>query len=287
MEYSDMKSISPWFYNKSVLSGINKQVMIHPCQIDGYLTLIYERDLEFTDPRAFAYLRAFAEQNDYVIKEDRRSEFIEGIKRVKDKRSANVMSLMIMASCLFTSVAFADDKPYGADTPDMKETTGSHQISQGNSLFNLNLNVTSRSTDEELMSDLLSWINDNSSYNHHLFELPKIVKVSNTEIAQIAFGKTLPAAIDPYTLGIKGLYNFNNKTIYIVDTLDLSLESDRAILLHELVHFLQYQHNEDKSVECKNELELLAYRLEAKYLNSHNHKADFGEKHIANVVKCS
>ena len=263
--------------------------MVHTCQIDGQPTLIHEKNLKSTDPQAFAYLCSFALQHGYVLKEDRRTDFIEGIKRVKDKKSANVMSLMIIAGCLLAPKAFADaeGKPYGTSMPDKKESTGSHQISQGGSLFDLDLKGAPETTDIDLMAVLLNWINDNSSYNYDLSQLPKIVKVNNTEIAQVAFGKNLPAAMDPGSLGIKGLYNFNNKKIYILDSLDLSTEDGRAILLYELVHFLQYQHSEDKAVECKSELELLAYRLEAKYMEAHNHKADFNESHIANVTQCS
>jgi Zn-dependent peptidase ImmA (M78 family) len=142
-------------------------------------------------------------------------------------------------------------------------------------------------TETELMVVLLRWINKHSSFNHDLNDLPRILKVNKTQIAQIAFGRTLPAAIDPDTLGIKGLYNFNNRTIYILDNLDLSVEGDRAILLHELVHYLQYRYGDDKGAECKNELEKLAYRLEAEYLHSHNHKINFNANHIENVSRCT
>lgn len=53
--------------------------MVHPCILDGKQTLIYERGLEKQDPQTFQYLSHYANQNGYVIKEDRRADFIEGI----------------------------------------------------------------------------------------------------------------------------------------------------------------------------------------------------------------
>lgn len=286
---SSLKSVSRWLHLTPHSTEVKKQFMVHPCQINGRLTLVYEKNLEEVDAQAFYYLCAYARQNGYAIKEDRRNDFIEGIKRVRNKSSANVMSIMVLAACLLSPKAHAGMSGDNQHTVklDNDKSNDMSQIAYSSSLIDLNLKVTADTPEEDLMRALLGWINDNSSYNYDLVSLPNIVKVSNIEIAQIAFGKELPAAIDPGSLGIKGLYNFNNKTIYILDTLDLAQEQDRAILLHELVHFLQYQHSEDKEVACKNELERLAYRLEARFLDAHHHQAEFDEKHIASVSQCS
>ena len=72
-------------------------------------------------------------------------------------------------------------------------------------------------------------------------------------------------AVNPDTPKINGLYNFNEKAVYILDSLDLETTEGKGILLHELVHYLQYQHGYDENVECKNELESLAYVLNARF----------------------
>ena len=60
----------------------------------------------------------------------------------------------------------------------------------------------------------------------------------------------------------------------------------KGILLHELVHYLQYQTGVDKDAKCKNELESLAYVLEAKFLESHDHKHNINASHISKVSEC-
>ena len=142
-------------------------------------------------------------------------------------------------------------------------------------------------TGDELTAGLLGWINQHSSFEHNIDKMPDVVKVSALEMAHVAFGDDLPKAIDPEKLQIYGLYNFNEEAVYILDTLDLETEKGRGVLLHELVHFLQYQYDQDENVKCRNELESLAYILEAKYLQSHDHEHKISMSHINKVSQCS
>jgi len=114
-----------------------------------------------------------------------------------------------------------------------------------------------------------------------------IVKVTALGMAKVVFDKELPKTVDPEKLKIYGLYNFNERAVYTLDTLDLGSEKENGVLLHELVHFLQYQYDLDENVQCKNELESLTYLLEAKYLQSQNHKHNISMKHINRVSQCS
>ena len=149
------------------------------------------------------------------------------------------------------------------------------------------LDFDEHSTKDEVVAELLSWINNHSAFNHSIGDMPDIVKVSALDMAKVAFGKELPKSVDPDKLRIYGLYNFNERAVYILDSLDLTSENGKGILLHELVHFLQYQYDLDKNVQCKNELESLAYMLEAKYLQAHHHKHNISMKHINRVSRCS
>jgi hypothetical protein len=285
---SRINAITVWLRNRIHFPGDRKQFMVHPCQIGGRPTLVYEKGLQTSDPEMFRHLHAYAAEQGYEIKEDRRHDFIEGVKRVKGKKSANVITIMVLSGYLLSSTAYADSTDEDEKTTNLKKfiDTASEQTQVMETLLSLNIRDKSDQPEIDLMTALLTWINNNSSFDYKLDELPIVNMVNSVEIAEIAFGKALPKAIDPDTLGIKGLYNFNNKTIYILDTMDLNTEGDRAILLHELVHFLQYQAGENNDVKCKNELELLAYRLEAKYLHSLNKKIDFDADHIANISQC-
>ena len=91
---------------------IQMQTMIHPCVIDGYQTLIYERRLQETDPVSYQYIVEFAEANGYRIKVDQRANFIDGIKRVKNKRRANVISVMVLTASLLPQNAIAKSIPH-------------------------------------------------------------------------------------------------------------------------------------------------------------------------------
>jgi hypothetical protein len=73
----------------------------------------------------------------------------------------------------------------------------------------------------------------------------------------------------------------------LLNSIDIDSEKGRAVLLHKLVHFLQYERDQEKEAQCKNELEALAYVLEAKYLEEQDMKAGFSMNHVQRVSQCS
>ncbi len=257
-----------------------KKFMVHPCIVDGKQTLIYKRGLEEQDPQTFQYLTHYARQNNYVIKEDRRADFITGVKRVKDSSRANVITVLILTASLLSQSAAADFSNYlGMSAP-------VSDIEQMQVYPRVDLEMSSFTTVEQLMGGLVSWINDHTSFKHDVDNLPELVFANPHVIAEVAFGGDLPGNVDASSLNILGLYNFNDKIIYMLDSLDLKTEEGKGILLHELVHYLQYEESIDENVECKNELETLAYLLEAKYLNGQNVKHNLSQKHIDDTSQC-
>lgn len=277
------ESSTNWFsrmVNSFRSPTIRKQTMVHPCVIDGQQTLVHERGLKQNDPFSYRQVVNYARRYGYQIKEDQRADFIEGIKRVKNKGQANIMPIMVLGASLLTQNAFAKSAHKHNHHHDA-EVTAQHEL--GGSYLDMN---ASFSDQNHLLSNLLTWINGHSSYSYNLDEMPKVKRASTKEIAQVAFGKELPKALDLNTFQIFGLYNFNEKAIYLHDSIDLDTEKGKAILLHELVHFLQYQHGEDKQVKCKNELESLAYLLEAKYLKDHNQHSGFNMNHVRKISQC-
>lgn len=254
--------------------------MVHPCIIGGQQTLIYERGLKYKHPVAYITLLHYAKINGYQIKEDRRSDFIEGVKRVKDPTRANLISIMVLTASMLSQNLAADDIdvnfPEGINA----------NIGQIQTYPHIDLAMSSFSNHQQLMDGMLGWINEHTSFEFKVDHLPKLDFVDKLEIAQIAFGRDLPSNIDASTLHILGLYNMHEKTVYLLDSVDLETEAGRGVLLHELVHYLQYEEALDKEVECKNELEALAYMLEAKYLSENDLEADFSQQHINKVSEC-
>lgn len=132
----------------------------------------------------------------------------------------------------------------------------------------------------------MTWINDHSSFEFDVENIPAVKKVNAQQIAEVAFGGSLPKSIDAKSLRIFGLYNFNEKAVYLLDSIDLDSKEGKGILLHELVHYLQYQTGLNKNVRCKNELETLAYVLEARFLESQRVRHNISHKHINKVSQC-
>lgn len=92
---------------RSITVKKKTQAMVHPCLIDGRHTLVYENGLELRNPTAFEQISRFASAQGYQLKEDRRSDFLEGIKRVKNRRRANVISVMMLTAGLMSQTAQA------------------------------------------------------------------------------------------------------------------------------------------------------------------------------------
>lgn len=261
---------------------INKRqhVLVHPCVINGEQTLVYERGLDSRDPYSYKQIKEYARRHGYVLREDRRANFLDGINRVKDKNRATILAIMVLGASLFSrfSLAGALDE-FNQDYVEEPVTQNLNEVSYVD-LENLEINS------DNLMPKLIEWINNHSSFKHSVDDYPVVRRVDTEKIAEIAFGKSVPMALDFETLKISGLYNFNEKVIYLHDSVDLETEKGRAVLLHELVHFLQYHYEIDESVECKNELESIAYLLEAKYLVEHNETSHVDNGAINNISQC-
>ena len=258
-----------------------EQAMVHPCIINGQHTLVYERGLAEKDPDSYNKIAKFAEAQGYQLKEDQRTDFLEGVKRVKDRRRANVISVMALTIGIMSQTAQAssdDGHDHGAHI--------NHDLTQSQINTGFDLDLDSFETDAELAAGLLNWINSHSSFDYDIDNIPDIKKVSSTQIAEVAFGGELPKNINPDTLQIFGLYNFNDGAVYLLDSIDLDTDEGKGILLHELVHYLQYQTGMDADAKCKNELESLAYVLEAKFLESHDHDHKITDAHIDSVSQC-
>jgi hypothetical protein len=255
--------------------------MVHPCIIDGKKTLVYEQGLKKNAPETYQHLSDYAHNNNYSIKEDRRADFIEGVRRVKEPSRANVITIMVLSASLFSQAATADFPNYSGMTEPLSE------IEQMQVYANADLEMSSFNTVEDLMGGLVGWINNHTSFKHDANKLPELVFANPHVIAEVAFGKELQSNIDAEKLNILGLYNFNDQTIYILDSLDLKTEEGKAILLHELVHYLQYEDSIDKNVECRNELEVLAYTLEAEYLHAQKINHNITQQHINKISTCN
>lgn len=243
----------------------HSEILVHPCIINGDKTLVYQGVMLQQHPETLAKLEEYARSNGFKLKEDRRSGFNKGVERVKDKRKSNLMILLLLTASLTTQSTIAAMNSLTAET----SLVGSaEQVQEDTSYIDLDSEVNDI---QSLMHVLLGWINHRMSSSFTLADLPGVKMVSEAELADIAFGGTLPASLNAVTMQIFGLYNFHENIVYLLDSVDLNTEEGKGILLHELVHFVQYQNVENKKVENLSELESLAYFLETRYLREEIH----------------
>ena len=144
-------------------------------------------------------------------------------------------------------------------------------------------------SDEELATALIDYI-----YNHTLFgslapddlEPPPIIHVSHDEIVDVAFGEHLSKETDTSNIKIYGLYNNKTRQLLLLEDINLHKQVGEGILLHELVHFFQYETGLNQAAHCIQELEPLAYRTESKFLEKYDHGHTISEAVIKKIGQC-
>lgn len=138
----------------------------------------------------------------------------------------------------------------------------------------------------ELVVSLLLWLSANTTLAWQPDHAPEVIQASRTAIVRTAFEGRLPRGMNFNRLKIVGLYQFREKNVYMVDTVDLDTVRGRAALVHELVHYLQYQSGVHEQVACKNELEPAAYEAQALYLRQHGVEPAYSAHHVESVSSC-
>ncbi len=139
---------------------------------------------------------------------------------------------------------------------------------------------------KELTIALLMWISSHTPMTYDGAHFPNVVTVPHERLVHILYKGDLPQGLDPEIVSVAGLYNFHDGNIYLLEDEDLTTIEGRAVLIHELVHYLQYYHGIDKQVECMRELEPAAYAAQAKFLAQHDQEAPFNDMHVLLVSAC-
>lgn len=110
--------------------------------------------------------------------------------------------------------------------------------------------------------------------------------VSKTELVSIAFEGEVPAGFNYESSTTIGLYNHKNNTIYLNDNVDMDTIFGKSVLLHEVVHYLQYQNGVYDTAQCVAENEKLAYEIQNRYLTEHKVDQLFSKRHIFFASLC-
>ena len=139
---------------------------------------------------------------------------------------------------------------------------------------------------KELTLALLIWINAHTPLAYEDTPLPSVATASQEELQQIRFRGDMPEGVETDTVNTVGVYVFQERKIYMWEDFDFATVEGKAALVHELVHYLQYEHGLDETVDCIAQLEMAAYNAEAKYLKQHGRKPKFDGMHIVLSSMC-
>ena len=131
------------------------------------------------------------------------------------------------------------------------------------------------------MTAMMLWISQHTGYT--IPELPTIVELSPFDLKRFAYGcdeTPIPNGNDDicsvqeyWDLDEWGkentplaLYDHYEQRIILRKGFDIDTIHDQSVLFHELVHHVQFNNGIYDTVECKGELEKLAYSLQDKWL---------------------
>ncbi len=115
---------------------------------------------------------------------------------------------------------------------------------------------------ESHMYELIGFIENNSEYSYTGTPLPTVKEMSNKAICDQF--KML------YPCDIAGYYDYRTDLIVIATTPTGGMIEENfyeVVLIHELVHYLQYHQGYFNVVECKQQLEADAFRLQDEYID--------------------
>jgi len=118
------------------------------------------------------------------------------------------------------------------------------------------------------VEDMIVWIESNSKYQYHGQQLPRVETHSVVDVCAAVFPKQEPHA----NCNIAGYFDHETNLIVISDTVTEHMVEDHffeVVLLHELVHFLQYYDGEYERAECKQALETDAFALQDQWIDEH------------------
>ncbi len=120
---------------------------------------------------------------------------------------------------------------------------------------------------ESKIHDMIEFIESYTELEYDGSELPSIHIVSEKQVCQNVY-------VPPRDVcDVAGYYDHANNNIFITDKPTKFMVDDRyheVVLVHELVHFLQYTNGIYETIECKQALERDGFMIQDRYVEENN-----------------
>lgn len=138
---------------------------------------------------------------------------------------------------------------------------------------------------QELIFTLLLFIGQNSHMDVAGLETVEVQIVNQQAMADLINRNTFKHPVTADQLDhLLGLFDHNDQSIYLSDKLDLTTAYGRSVLLHELVHYVQFKNYLYAASICHQALEKPAYDLQNDYLVSQGKASRFDKMFIRAAV---
>ena len=147
---------------------------------------------------------------------------------------------------------------------------------------------------EALLLTLMLWINQHTLFEYDTHAgLPSIEVSDQITLAAMIIDNQAAVDRDRHTVPfqsfadqLEAVYDHHHKRILLSYRIDWDSPYGRSVILHELVHFIQYQHGMQDRVGCLNALEKDAYDAQALYMEMHQIPKNFDKLTVALRSMC-
>ena len=115
------------------------------------------------------------------------------------------------------------------------------------------------------MLKLTLWLETHSDMNTQNIPLPNIEILHEDELCKMAFSDKV-ATNSQICSQLEGLYNYMDKVVYIDEDVNLNSIEGKLVLLHELVHYYQFEYHYVDDKIHSYDIEVLPRQFEQQYL---------------------
>jgi hypothetical protein len=123
---------------------------------------------------------------------------------------------------------------------------------------------------------LVTWSNGDWTCNNQT--LPALYRVESEELIGVLYGdnvsKLSPDQWKYAAEFLDGAYNNYKNIIYLHNRVNLETTSGMSYLVHELIHYIQYDTGKNKSAKCMHALEYDAYAIQNAFMVSYLQKPE-------------